>query len=545
MEIPGQKLEPIKFLSPSFNLRLIIVILLIHLYILTFKQISNFFGEGVPIFSLVPVVIAGWLLGMRIGTLVGVVMFSINASLHQGVFLNNPFEASFILGSVFIVLIGTLVGWLSDTLEKASTHYRQKLETEQTLLQAIEREQTLHEQIAKEKEGIERIVKQRTAELEQERSRLESSINSLNIGFIITDTKNNIVNMNSTAKRLLCLAEKGKKGKPGVLVDPLAINFECDINDVIEQLKDSFDFKKNLERCYKERQLIDVGEIEFREIFLHILMSPIVLFEKSELKVIGTVILIDDTTQKTMMERSKDEFFSIASHELRTPLTSIRGNTSLIKDYYSDVLKKDKNLSEMVNDIHESSVRLIEIVNDFLDTSRLEQGRMVYKKSEFSLKELSEEVVKELAGIVKEKKLYLKLKAEGDVPKVVADRDKVKQVLINLVGNSLKFTEKGGVNIEVSKKEPYGKVSVVDTGRGIDEPNQKLLFKKFQQANSSIITRDTTKGTGLGLYISKRMIEDMGGNIGLEKSEVGKGSTFGFTLPLVTAGEPIKVAAKA
>lgn len=515
MDIPGQKPQPLKLLSYDFNLRLTFVLLLTHIYIILFKQLGIFLEETVTLISLIPVVLAGWFLGIRGGLAVALLFIPLNTVLQNLHFPGSLFQIQFIFLLLLNIFIGGLVGWLSDSLEKLKTNYQEKLD-------------------------IKKIVKQRTAQLEEERSRLESSINSLNIGFIITDSKNNIVNMNSTAKRLLYPTDKGNEANAGVMLDPLAISSKYDIDDVIKQLKGSFDFKKNLERCYRERQLIDVGEIDFRGVFLHILMSPIVLFENSQLKIIGTVILIEDTTQKTMLERSKDEFFSIASHELRTPLTSIRGNSALIKDHYAAILKKDKNLAEMVDDIHQSSVRLIDIVNDFLDTSRLEQGHMVYKKSEFSLKDLAEEVIKELGVISKEKKLKLKLKLAADVSNIVADRDKVKQVLINLVGNSLKFTEKGSVVIELSKFETFAKVSIIDTGRGIDPQNQKLLFRKFQQANSDLFTRDTTKGTGLGLYIAKRMIIDMGGHMRLEKSELGKGSTFTFNLPLVKNSEKQK-----
>lgn len=376
-------------------------------------------------------------------------------------------------------------------------------------------------------------LSEKTGQLIEEQTKLQASINSLNVGFIVTDRELNIKNINSTAKLLLCLAERSANSKPGVLVDPLAINQDCTIADIDEQLKQSFDFRGHLEKCLREQKMVDIGEVEFRNLFLHIFMSPIVMFESSKLKVLGTVIVVEDTTQKTALERAKDEFFSIASHELRTPLTSIRGNTSLIRDYYGRQLQEDSRLSEMVDDIHESSIRLIQIVNDFLDTSRLQQGRMVFTKTDFDFKKVAEEVVSELSALAKERQLTLAIEADKDLPEVTADRNRIKQVLINLVGNSLKFTEKGGVTIKLNIRGEFLKIAVVDTGRGIEPENQKLLFRKFQQASSSLYTRDTTKGTGLGLYISKLIVEAMGGSIGLESSKPGEGSTFSFTLPFV------------
>ena len=272
-------------------------------------------------------------------------------------------------------------------------------------------------------------------------------------------------------------------------------------------------------------------------------------------KIIGTVVLVEDITEQKVMERSKDEFFSIASHELRTPLTSIKGNASMILDFYKDAIK-DPQLKEMIVDVHESSVRLIEIVNDFLDTSRLEQGKMKFEYEEVSLEEVLESVAYEMKTVLDEKKIYLKLdKLTLDhLPKVWVDKNRLKQVVYNLVGNAAKFTEEGGVSIstelvgqpggQATAQQPeHVKVTIADTGRGMPIEAQKLLFHKFQQAGGSLITRDTTRGTGLGLYISKMIIESMGGTIALDSSEEGTGSSFSFSVPIAT--EELKAAAKA
>ena len=129
--------------------------------------------------------------------------------------------------------------------------------------------------------------------------------------------------------------------------------------------------------------------------------------------------------------------------------------------------------------------------------------------------------------------LFLKFAPPAqEIPKVFADNDKTRQIIINLIGNSLKYTEKGGVTVSIEKDESFVKLQVSDTGRGIEEDQQNLLFRKFQQTERSILTRDTTQGTGLGLYISKLMIEGMGGKIASEKSEPNIGSVFSFTLPI-------------
>ena len=120
------------------------------------------------------------------------------------------------------------------------------------------------------------------------------------------------------------------------------------------------------------------------------------------------------------------------------------------------------------------------------------------------------------------------------IPEVYADLDRVRQILINLIGNGIKYTDTGGVKISLKNVPGFVNVYISDSGRGIPPQNQVLLFHKFQQAGSSLYTRDTSKGTGLGLYISKLMVEGMGGKIWLESSIPGKGSVFAFCLPVFT-----------
>lgn len=186
----------------------------------------------------------------------------------------------------------------------------------------------------------------------------------------------------------------------------------------------------------------------------------------------------------------------------------------------------------MIDDVYESSIRLIEIVNDFLDTSRLELGKMEFKKDALDLSELIPRVIKEYQVTNSRNKIYINFEDTIKQPPIVGDKDRLKQLLINLIGNALKFTEKGGITISLKTKANFVKVLVTDTGIGIPQDNQKLLFRKFQQAESNIMTRDGSKGTGLGLYISKMIIEGMGGKIQLESSIEGKGTTFFFTLPI-------------
>ncbi len=388
-----------------------------------------------------------------------------------------------------------------------------------------ERELTTH--LREEKANVELKVQARTKELQDEQGKLQASINSLNVGFVMTDTAYNVVNINSTAKRILCINDFKT-----ILKDPSSIGSNCSLEDIEANLKNVVDLRQNIKKCLSEKNIINIDDISFNNRFLHFFLSPIALY-REKLDIIGVVILVEDVTEAKILARSKDEFFSIASHELRTPLTAIRGNTALMKDYYFDKIR-DKDLKVMITDIHESSVRLIQIVNDFLDTSRLEQGRIDFHNEDFDLPTVIEEVAKELEPNLAAAELYLKLKPSNvPIPLVIADRDRVKQILINLIGNAIKFTEEGGISIALSPKSSSVKLSITDTGKGLTEENKNLLFRKFQQAEDNILTRDATRGTGLGLYISKLLIEGMGGKIYLEASEEKKGSTFSLELPAV------------
>jgi PAS domain S-box-containing protein len=251
-------------------------------------------------------------------------------------------------------------------------------------------------------------------------------------------------------------------------------------------------------------------------------------------QVTSAVAIFEDITEQVETENNRDEFFSIASHELRTPLTAIRGNSSMMLQYFEESLK-DPSLKGMVEDIHAGSVRLIELVNDFLDSSRLEQGRVEFKITEFDLTPVIRDVMKDMKSVAKGKKLELKLQPlSSTTVKVKADPDRLKQILFNLIGNALKFTERGGVSLDI-KPAPEGlKLRVIDTGSGIPADKQSLLFQKYQQAGRNTMTGDVTKGSGLGLYISRLLAEGMGGTLGLQTSIVDKGSTFVITLPLAT-----------
>lgn len=376
------------------------------------------------------------------------------------------------------------------------------------------------------KKEIEKQVVERTREAEEEQARLHSAMDGLNAGLLITFKDRDEVSYNPASVNILGLRDAvdyANKNNQNVTLGQILKRLEA--------IKHA-DIKSKIDECQNNGKPFEIKEIGFENKVLGIFGAPVMVQMD---KIIGAVILIEDITERKVLERSKDEFFSIASHELRTPLTAIKGNSSMVLQYFKKELK-NKELHEMIDDIHDSSERLIEIVNDFLDLSRLEQGKIRFNFTPISLEKVIEAVASEMKNMLAKKKLEIKVdKATiSNLPEIWADEGRLQQVLYNLIGNSAKFTEKGSISISATSENDTVKVLVTDTGRGMNEEAKKLLFHKFQQAGDSLLTRDTTKGTGLGLYISKMILESMGGKINLEKSELGKGTTFSFTLPVAT-----------
>jgi PAS domain S-box-containing protein len=241
----------------------------------------------------------------------------------------------------------------------------------------------------------------------------------------------------------------------------------------------------------------------------------------------GAVIVFRDTTRERQLEHMKDEFLAVASHELRTPMGAVRANLAMILD--GDYGPVNKGLIAPLTDMKSSTVRLVELVNDLLNVARIEAGRMLFTLSDFDIIGAARDVVASLAPLGKERGLRVTLKADDKHVDIQADIAKVKQVLTNLIGNSLKFTDKGSVTVSIHVKKDVVELSVSDTGVGIARDDQGLLFTKFNQITPAQATKPA--GTGLGLYISREIIRRLGGDLWLAQSVVNKGSTFTFTLP--------------
>ena len=226
------------------------------------------------------------------------------------------------------------------------------------------------------------------------------------------------------------------------------------------------------------------------------------------------------------LDQMKSEFLSIASHQLRAPITAVRGYAANINE--GEYGKVPKNLKEPLETVQESARLMAQSIEDYLNISRIEQGRMKFEKSDFDLADLAKKVVRELTPVAEKKKLKLAAHVPDDLF-VNADVGKIKQVLTNLIDNAIKYTPTGSVTVTMEKKDAVARLTITDTGVGIPPEEIGLLFEKFKRARGA--NKVNTTGTGLGLYVAKQLTEGNGGKIWVESDGQGKGSRFIVELP--------------
>jgi signal transduction histidine kinase len=236
----------------------------------------------------------------------------------------------------------------------------------------------------------------------------------------------------------------------------------------------------------------------------------------------------DKSGQLEEASQHKSQFLANMSHELRTPLNAILGYAELIADgAYGDPSEK---ILGVLKRLEAQGKHLLGLINDVLDLSKIEAGQLVLELSDYCIQDIAQAVRSTLEPLAADKKLGFKVEVAPQLPSGHGDCRRLTQVLINLVGNAIKFTDTGEVAIKAEAHNGSFHVSVRDTGPGISSADQARLFQEFQQADNTITKKKG--GTGLGLAISKRIIEMHGGRIWVE-SQPGQGSTFTFTLPVI------------
>ena len=229
----------------------------------------------------------------------------------------------------------------------------------------------------------------------------------------------------------------------------------------------------------------------------------------------------------------KEEFLALTTHDLRSPLSVISGVINFFNSgRLGDLTGEQKN---MVSMMERNTQNLIELVNDLLDASKLESGTMRLDLATIELSALIDELRQQMQPLAAEKEIALEALVPEELPPLRADRAKLRRVLVNLISNALKFTPRGGrVSVSAAAEGTLVRVSVTDTGVGIPTEDMRDIFDKYAQARSRATRSE--KGTGLGLYITRQLVELHGGHIEV-RSEVGKGSTFSFTIPVASGDE--------
>ncbi len=367
--------------------------------------------------------------------------------------------------------------------------------------------------------------------LEDEEKLFETTIESNGDGIAVVDNNKRVLVINSKAVEMLNLPSDLVSEKDFNKLSDYVFSRTTNADEVDLQLKSLFGtsnsdrgimhFKNTYYYEWYSNPFIKDGIIYGRVFCLH---------DITEMKEIEHSLREANITAETA-NRTKSEFLANMSHELRTPLNSIIG--------FSDVLLEGNsgNLNERqtryLKNISNSGKHLLTIINDILDISKVESGKIQLCKEIISVKTLIEDMVASMQHLAARKEIVIQISIDSDSGYVRVDKGKIKQVLYNLIGNALKFTDRGGfVNISAKVNGDLAYISVKDTGIGISKTDQEKLFKPFTQIDSSIARR--YEGTGLGLALAKELVVLHGGQIWVE-SEPEKGSTFTFTIPVHNA----------
>ncbi len=371
----------------------------------------------------------------------------------------------------------------------------------------------LNERLLYEKEIIEEKMQERTYELNYEKRKLDEIAQNMAIGAILFDSRGNAIFTNNAAVRIL-----GSGQESAEIIEKFFTAFKPVSAD------------KHFAQCINGIPS-DIPEAEYGDKIFKILfrcLSP-------QNSTAGHLVWIEDITEAKLLDRAKSEFVAIAAHEMRTPLSIIRGQAELLLGTPS-VTASPEDVVRRISSIHNSSIRLLDIADDFLDLTQLEAKSVQFKEEEFDIISLLEETVSDFQKMAVQKNLSLAfLKPSQPPPPVMADKERVRQVIVSIVGNALHYTEKGNVEVSVFPGPTHAKIFVKDTGIGIEPATQHSLFQKFQITGKTFM-HSREYGSGMGLYIAKMLVEHMGGEIKLEESAMGKGSTFSFTVPRAVSG---------
>jgi len=351
-------------------------------------------------------------------------------------------------------------------------------------------------------------VEETRGKMEEEKNKTLAVITNFADGILVFDKENTLSLINPQAEDFFKVKRKEIIGKS------------------ITELGTFPTIKSVVTLAGKEIKGIFRKEVQIKENLVLEVSTISIMREEEEL---GALIILHDITREKMIERMKTEFVSLSAHQLRTPLSAIKWTLRMLLDGDLGVITDEQR--DFIEKTYKSNERMISLINDLLDVTRIDEGRYLYKPILTDLEPICQFVINSCQEETERKKLKLKFKKpEEKLPKAIVDVEKIKLVIQNLLENAIRYTKSGGeilVSLRHLKKEI--EFSVRDTGIGIPKNQQARVFTKFFRAANVI--RMETEGSGLGLFITKNIIEAHGGKIWFE-SEEGKGTTFYFTLPV-------------
>lgn len=372
-------------------------------------------------------------------------------------------------------------------------------------------------------------IAQQLIEAQREKNRWEAIFGNVEEGIYVMDKAQRIVSMNGACELMTGVSEKDAKGM-----------FAHDVFKCHDSAGRYFPDFSPIDRVYKTKEPLPYDEhlhidVDGKDRWVGVSNTPI--FDENH-EILQCVGVIRDITALKELEIAKSEFVSIASHELRTPLTIINGYLSLLLNGDlgdpSDVGSRVQQLN-VIGKVYKETQRLTNLVEELLNVSRIEEGRLKLHLKKVSLEDLVREVAFELQPLAASEGITMSLDLDVAAGRKLAlvDRDKMKQVLVNLIDNAIKYNRaKGKVLIRTKLVGDKVQITVEDNGFGIPTALQTKIFSKFQQVPGSYIKEN--KGTGLGLFIVKSLVEMHNGEVGV-KSNPGSGSKFFFSLPIVAA----------
>lgn len=277
-------------------------------------------------------------------------------------------------------------------------------------------------------------------------------------------------------------------------------------------------------------RLLYIGILAAVSLFGYLLIKSVLREVRQREEIQRLAVSLGQANKRLVqLDKEKSEFLSIATHQLRTPMTVVKGYISMILEgafgAFGDKAK------EAMAKIYTSNERLIKLIDDLLNISRIERGKMDYDFQELALEKLVSDVVNELKPVAERKGLKINWQEPAGLPKVKFDEAKMRQVVLNLIDNAVKYTAQGEIDVKLEKINGQIRLTIKDTGTGLNKEKIPLLFKKYSRVETKGAYTKHIQGMGLGLYVAKRIIDDHKGKIWAESEGEGKGSAFFVELP--------------